>query len=307
MPANAIVAIILINWNNYPVTADCIRSLQETDGSLRDIIVVDNISADDSLRRLREEFPEVIFIASDTNRGFAGGNNLGMEYAIREGYRYVLVLNNDTFVKKDFLQPLISYMDRHPATGVIQPLIYFHHDRSLVWNGGSYFNRWFSNTYTTNYNKPLHPSSTKLKEVDWVTGCAFFTRTSILKQTGLFAENLFMYYEDVDLSFRIKKAGYGLIYEPASVIYHIAGVSNKTAEKGKEGYLNPFVHYMNLRNRIWIVKKYTRFPYALTAFLYNFFYILALMGYFVARSRFAKFRAVIKAVRDGLNGRINYQ
>ncbi len=300
------VAVILVNWNSFQLTADCIASLGAMPYSDYSIIVVDNGSVDRSGQLLKETYDHIILIESSKNLGFTGGNNLGMQYAVEQGYTYALLLNNDTFVEPGFLEVLVNYMDLHPEAGIIQPLIYFNHNRSLVWNGGSYYNTWLGYAYTTNFNKPLLPESRIIKEVDWVTGCAFFTRTAILRETGFLAENLFIYFEDVDLSFRIKKAGYKLIYHPESVIYHIAGMSNKNRVKGKEGFVNPIVHYLNFRNRIWLLKKYTSPLKAITVGLFNFFYIIAVMAYFVTRFRFTKLKTVIKAVKDGLNGSIKY-
>lgn len=299
------VAIILVNWNSLTVTADCIDSLQDVLFKDFTVILVDNGSADKSGRQLKEKYEHIHLIESATNLGFTGGNNLGMQYAIEHNFEYQLLLNNDTFVKPDFLSVLVQYMNEHSDIGVIQPLIYFAHNRSLVWDGGSYFNRWLGYPYTKNNGKPLEPVNSMIKEVDWVTGCAFFTRTSILKKAGLLAENLFIYCEDIDLSFRIKKEGYRLMFHPGSVVYHIAGMSNRSKTKGKEGFVNPVVHYLNVRNRIWLLKKYTTLPYSPCVIVFNFFYIVALMAYFVARLRFTKFKSVLKAVKDGLKGNIN--
>jgi len=299
-------AVILVNWNSFSLTSDCIESLRSMPYRDYDVIVVDNGSADASGRLLKEKFEDIILIQSGSNLGFTGGNNLGMQYALEHKYVYQILLNNDTFVAPDFLEVLVSYMDEHPETGVIQPLIYFNHNRSLVWNGGSYYQKWLGYAYTRNYNQPIQQTSSHIKEVGWVTGCAFFTRSSLLSQTGLLANNLFIYYEDVDLSFRIKKTGSRLVFHPGAVIYHIAGMSNRNKTKGKEGFVNPIVHYLNVRNRIWLLKKYTSLLYLPTVFLFNFFYILALMAYFVARLRFYKLKTVLKAVKDGLTGKINY-
>lgn len=299
-------AVILVNWNSYALTSDCIRSLREMQYTDYDIIVVDNGSTDRSVQSFRSEFPDIILIESPENLGFTGGNNLGMQFATGHGYRYQMLLNNDTFVEPGFLEKLVNYMDAHPDTGVIQPLIYFDHNRSLVWNGGSFYNKWLGRAYTKNYNRHLQPASAVAREVDWITGCAFFTRTSIIRETGMLAPNLFIYYEDVDLSFRIKKAGHKLVYYPDSIIYHIAGMSHRNKTREKEGMVKPIVHYLNVRNRIWFLKKHTRPVYVPTTAIFNFFYIIAMMGYFVARFRFAKLRSVVKGVNDGLAGKIIY-
>lgn len=298
------VAIILVNWNSFEVTNDCIISLKGIQYAAHTIVVVDNGSADGSGKQLKALHPEIVLIESATNQGFTGGNNLGFAYSLENGFDYSMMLNNDTFVEPDFLDHLVHYMEAHPKVGVIQPRIHFNHDRALLWNGGSYHTKWLGYLYTKGFNKKPSQSYLKIKPVDWVTGCAFFTRNSILRTTGLLAQNMFIYSEDVDLSFRIKALGYTLMYHPDSVIYHIAGMSNKSKTKGKEGFVNPIVHYLNQRNRIWILKKYTPWYCAPTVILSNIFYISGIIGYFAARRRFTKLKAVGRAVWDGLTGAI---
>ncbi len=300
-------AIILVNWNSFDYTAQCIASLNRVTPNDFTIVVVDNGSNDFSGQQLKERFPHIILIESATNLGFTGGNNLGLEYSLREGFEYSMLLNNDTEVAPDFLQVLTDHMDHNPGTGVIQPKIFYHHDRTLLWDGGSYFNPVWGIAYTKGLGKQPGNDYNTIKKVDWVTGCGFLTRNSILQKSGLLAKNFFIYYEDVDLSFRIKKLGYQLVFHPDSVIFHIAGASNKRKEKGKEGFVNPVVHYLNTRNRIWLLKEHTPFYYIPTVFMYTFFYTLTVMLYFAARFRFKKLAAVGKAVKDGLSGRVQYK
>ena len=294
------VAIILVNWNSFELTNGCILSLKEIDYSQYDIIVIDNGSADGSCERLQANHPDIILIKSTFNSGFTGGNNLGLEYSINKGYTYSLILNNDTFVEPGFLSPLVNYMNAHPDTGAIQPRIFFNHDRSMLWNAGSYYNHFWGYTYTIGYNRSSAPNDEQIKEVDWVTGCALLTRNSILEKTGLLSLKFFIYYEDVDLSFRIKKEGYKLIYYPQSVIYHIAGMANRNIIKGKEGFLNPVVHYLNVRNSIWLLKIYTPWYFIPGVFIYNFLRNIGFIVYFALRFRFKKLVAVLRGIRDGV-------
>jgi hypothetical protein len=252
------VAIILLNWNSFDHTSNCIESLQLCDYPSFEIIVVDNGSIDGSGNLLKAKFPEIILIASPTNEGFAAGNNRGFSYAIDNQFTYAMMLNNDVFVEPDFISKLINYMESHPETGAIQPKIFFNHDRKKIWNGGSYFLSWLGWTYSKRYMRKAGVLQSQFQQVDWITGCAFLTKTSILKEVGLLKEAFFIYYEDVDLSFRIRSNGYQLIFHPESIIYHIAGSSNKTKLKGKEGYSSPIVHYLNSRNHIWFLKIWTK-------------------------------------------------
>jgi GT2 family glycosyltransferase len=296
------VAVILINWNSYDLTRDTLNSLQKVSYKDLDVIVVDNGSIDGSGNKLEEAFPRAIILKSEANTGFTGGNNLGFQYAISKGYTYALMLNNDVEVEPDFLEPLVFALDKNKQLGAVQPLIYFHHDRELIWNAGSVQNSWTGETITLEYNvrDEGHEQRWIRKHVDWLTGCAFMVRTDVLKQIGLLKEEFFIYYEDVDLSFRISKAGFELGYEPSSVIYHIAGMSHKSKQKGPEGFLNPKVHYLNARNRLWILKQYTRKGFIPTVIIYQAGYYIAVSLYFILRGRFTKLAAWLRGIKDGL-------
>ncbi|OIR07042.1 N-acetylglucosaminyl-diphospho-decaprenol L-rhamnosyltransferase [mine drainage metagenome] len=297
---NKKAAIIIVNWNSYNYTFQCINSINQTNNHEFDIIVVDNNSEDGSGIQLKEAFNNIVLIQSDKNTGFAGGNNLGIRYAIDHGYEYSFMLNNDTVVPQNFLSPLIEYMESHTGIGMIQPKIYFNHDRSLLWNGGSYYNHFLGLTYTSNHFFSFFKNIERIKKVDWVTGCAFLAKNSVLEEVGYFDEKFFMYYEDVDLSFRIKKAGHTLIYHPASVVYHEAGASLKKKVKTREGYLNPYVHYLNARNKIYFLRKHTAVYYLPGVIVFSFLHSVAFIGYFVARGRFSKLNSFLKGLKDGL-------
>ena len=299
-------AIILVNWNSFYHTNNCIISIKKSIATDYDIVVVDNGSEDNSEKMLKEAHEDIILIKSPVNSGFSGGNNLGLKYSIENNYIYSFLLNNDTFVESDFLIPLVDYMGEHSDVGAIQPKIFFHTKREILWNGGSVYNRFFGLTYSHRYLRKDGNKQKKIQRVDWITGCAFFIRNKTLQQTGLLSENMFIYFEDVDLSMRIKGTRADLIFNPNSVIYHIAGSSFKNKEKNEEGYSNPNVYYLNFRNRIWFLKRYTPIYYLPTVTLYNIFYFGAFLIYFLIRRRFKKFNAVLHAIKDGFAGEIKY-
>jgi GT2 family glycosyltransferase len=142
----------------------------------------------------------------------------------------------------------------------------------------------------------------QFQQVDWITGCAFLTKTSILKEVGLLKEAFFIYYEDVDLSFRIRSKSYELIYHPDSIIYHIAGSSNKAKVKGKEGFSSPFVHYLNSRNHIWFLKMWTKWYQWPSTLVILFLYYLSIMFYFAFRWRINKLKSLLRGILDGMKG-----
>lgn len=296
------LAIVIINWNSFDLTSDTLVSLSSTSYKNYDIIVVDNFSTDNSAAQLEKDFPSIILLRSDENKGFTGGNNLGFDYAINEGYEYVMMLNNDVAVESDFLEPLVVKLDIDEKIGGVQPLIYFYHDRELIWNAGSRYNDIFGIPYILGYYRKDKGQlqRKKQKSIDWITGCAFMIRTEVLKKVGVLKQDFFIYYEDVDLSFRIKEAGYALAYEASSVVYHKTGMSHKSKEKLKEGYLNPKVHYLNARNRLFVLKEYTQKIAIPTVILYQIIYFFGISFYFIFRRRWQKLKAWNNGIKDGL-------
>jgi GT2 family glycosyltransferase len=301
------LAIVLVNWNSFELTKDTLESLQQTTYTNYDCIIVDNGSVDGSGDLIEKSFPNCIVLKSATNKGFTGGNNIGMEFALQHGYEFIMMLNNDVVVEPNFLEPLIARLVQNPTIGAVQPLIYFHHDRNIIWNAGSTYNTLLGIYNTPDYNKKDsgHQFKNKSKKIDWITGCAFMIRASVLNNVGLLREAFFMYYEDVDLSFRIKSAGYQLDYVPNSVIYHIAGMSLKTKEKGKEGFVSPKVHYLNVRNRIWCLKEQTPVWALPTVTLFNTFYFFCIGFYFILRARWQKLLALKNGIIEGLLNRVS--
>jgi len=292
------VALILLNWNTPQYTADCIKSVLEYCSPEHfDIIVTDNGSTDGSLQILQSQFPNLIYLDNKENLGFAEGNNRAIEYSIGNGYAYSLIMNTDTLVDSDIVSKLRQHMQSHPEAAAVQPAIYWMHDRTKIWNGDSYVN--FVLGYT--YNKKNTPESLDeqvYKKVEWVTGCCCMIRNEVLKITGGFNKQFFLYYEDVELSFRLRSEGYELHYLPSCKMYHEAGASGKE-KKGNEGTLSPIIHYYVNRNKIWFLRQYGKPLYYPLAFLYNAPYYLALYAYFKLRGRNKKAAYLFKGLKDG--------
>lgn len=294
------IAVIIINWNSYLHSRNCIRSLNESSINDFDIILVDNASIDGSGDKLKDEFNDLIFLKTSSNFGFTGGNNLGIQYALDNQYDYILMLNNDVFVDQNFVDHLKNYLDFHLDIGAVQPLIYNYPERTKIWNGGGFFNRILGKSFSNRkFDANIDP-----KEIDWISGCAFMVRASVLKETGLLNEKYFAYHEDVDLSLRIRQLGYKLALNPQSVIYHIGGGSSNSSERRKEGYQNPNVHYYNTRNQIWIIRTWLSWYEKPIAILYHAVYTVSLATYFLIRMRWNKLKAVVKGFIHGFT--INY-
>jgi GT2 family glycosyltransferase len=293
------VAVILLNWNTPVHTANCISSLmQYCDGLLFDIIVADNGSTDGSLALLKTQFPDLIYIDNKENLGFAEGNNRGLIYSIEKGYSYSLVINTDTLVDEDIVAVLSAHLNSHQEAAAVQPAIYWMFDKTKIWNGKGFFNQVLGLIKTDRKLPPTGNSPFKVAE--WVTGCCVLIRNSALIKSGLFNKQFFLYYEDVELSFRLRSAGFQVHYLPSCKMYHEAGVSAKLTVKKKEGILNPVIHYYISRNRIWFLRKYGNKVFYPVYLISSGFYYASLLIYFKVRGRNTKAGYLIKGLKDGL-------
>lgn len=241
------VSIILLNWNQYALTAACLQSLRRCSYRHIEIIVVDQASTDGSADRLSINFPEVMVIANTKNTGFTGGNNQGMRAATGE---YYLLLNNDTVVHPGFLEPLVDAMENDPFAGAASPLIRFYAAPKFIQYAGGPERIDLirgRNTWRGWKTTVPHPY-TAVEPTTAAHGAAFMVKQSAVKQVGMLDERLFIYYEEYDWSLRLKKAGYSILFVPQSQILH-----KESMTLTKE---NPFRTRLMARNRLWLSRKY---------------------------------------------------
>src|SRR5690606_23251043 len=137
--------------------------------------------------------------------------------------------------------------------------------------------------------------------------CAILVKTSVVKKIGMLDKAYFAYFEDVDWSLRMRKSGYNLFVVPHSKIFHEAGSSSKRISKEKEGILDPKVHYLNVRNQVFQLRKYATLPYGLTAWPYQLSKFFIYVGYFFIRGRWVKLKAVIRGLYEGLKFELKEQ
>ena len=292
------VALILLNWNTPQHTANCILSIQQyCDARLFDIIVIDNGSTDNSLSLLQSQFPALIYIDNKKNLGFAEGNNRGLAYSIDKCYDYSLIMNTDTLVDEDIVTGLSNHLNHHKNTAAVQPAIYWLHNKTKIWNGEGSFNALLGKTISST-TLPDQTNITGYKIAEWVTGCCMMVRNTALVKSGGFNKRFFLYYEDVELSFRFRGRGYELHYLPSCKMYHEAGVSAKVEKK--EGFLNPIIHYYISRNHIWFLRGHGKPLYYPINCIYNGCYYFLLLIYFLLRGRFNKARYLLKGLTEGL-------
>ena len=246
------LSVVIVNYQTFELTKNTINSILEYNYPFSvEILVVDNASTDDSLSRLKDYFgSKVKFIASAENNGFAAGNNQALRIA--DG-RYQLLLNSDTVVWQDTLEDIYNYMEKHEDVGACGCRVLLENGeldkackRSFPNVKNSFFRLFHIPTKSSNdnYNLTDLPDD-EVYEIDCLTGAFMFMRKDALDDAGLLDETFFMYGEDIDLCYRIKKVGWKIIYYGKSKITHLKGASSKK-QKSKliyEFYRAMYIYY----------------------------------------------------------------
>jgi N-acetylglucosaminyl-diphospho-decaprenol L-rhamnosyltransferase len=226
-------AAVVVNLNAADLTIACVASIvADTSAGDAEIVVVDNGSRDDSVARIRKEFPDLLLVESAENVGYAGGANIGIA-ATRAPI--VAVLNNDLTFAFGTARPLVEKLETTPRLGATGPLIR-NLDASVypsarcipsvfVAVGHGLLGLWWqSNPFTRRYRQ-LDIDPNVGREVDWLSGSAIWLRREALDAIGGWDERYFMYMEDVDLCWRLRRAGWHIVYEPAAEIVHVQGAT----------------------------------------------------------------------------------
>lgn len=246
------LSVVIVNYQTFELTKNTIDSIFRYEYPFSyEILVVDNASADDSLAMLQDYFKDkVTFIASKENNGFAAGNNQALEIA--RG-KYVLLLNSDTLVWENTLESIYNYMEMHTDVGAAGCRVLLENGeldkackRSFPNVKNSFFRLFHIPTASkdNNYNLDDLPDD-GIYEIDCLTGAFMFMRSEALDEVGFLDETFFMYGEDIDLCYRIKEAGWKIVYYGESRITHLKGASSKK-QKNKliyEFYRAMYIYY----------------------------------------------------------------
>ncbi len=227
------VSIVLVNYNTKDLTLKCLESIYEkTSGIEFDVFVIDNASADGSSQAIKENFSQVILIENKENLGFGRANNIGIK---NSKAKYVLFLNTDTILINNAVKVLFDLLESDTKIAACGGNL-FAEDGSYVHSFG-YLNspkrqllRIFGLRYLLKDSKN-NVERKSLQEVEQVIGADLMIRKSVLDEVGLFSEKFFLYFEESELQFRIRKAGYKIFYSPEAKLIHTEGGSTKKDKK----------------------------------------------------------------------------
>jgi GT2 family glycosyltransferase len=221
-----LVSIIILNYNKYYFTLECLKSLQKQTYKNFEVIVVDNGSKKNLYLKLKKELNQfekilkIFLIRNERNLYFASGNNKGMKIATGD---YFCLLNNDTIVEPDLIEKLVEFMENNQDAGMISPKIRIYRNKNYMYYGGGEINIrssyvatpkgiWEKETKNEKYNK--------ITPTDYAAGTVLFLRKRVTEIIGLLDEIYFMYFEETDWNIRAKKNGFNIYYVPTTTVYH---------------------------------------------------------------------------------------
>jgi len=234
--------VVIPNWNGRDSLPACLDSLAKQSIEAG-IVVVENGSNDGSRQLLAEKYPGITVLVQETNLGFAGGVNVGIEYAIEQGCEFVALLNNDATVDNDWLKHLVAAMDESVG---ITTCSFLSPDGKHYDSTGDLYTNW-GLPYPRGRGEPVKGQYDDQTDIFAASGGASLYRVEMLQEIGLFDEDFFAYYEDVDLSFRAQLGGWKVRYAPKAIAYHDTGSTSRK--------IKGFTTYQTMKNQPLLLVK----------------------------------------------------
>lgn len=261
-------AIVVVNWNDEETTSRALESLRGANLCDAPIVLVDNASTDRSDERLKKRFQEVELIRLAENRGYTGGCNVGIRWALDRDYDAIFVMNNDVIVSADFLLPLLEAC-QDEKVGMAGGKILLPGEPRQLQSAGAYINYFIGKTYNRFDGQLDIGQAEEIIEPDFLCGAAFLITKRLLRVIGGFDEEFFMYYEETDLCLRARKAGFRILYIPHSHVWHCEKLFTSSAKISTEK-----LQYFMLRNSIIFMRRHANPVHKFIFLIYLLFFRL---------------------------------
>ncbi len=214
-----LVYLVVLNWNGFPDTHECLESLQHLAYPRYRVLVVDNASSDDSAERITDQHPDVELIRCEQNLGIAAGYNRGIEAALARGAHYIMVMNNDLICDPLFVSQMVATQRRWPACGIVMPKIYYYEARDVIWSAGAYA-RWMpSNIVMRGRQQHDGPAFADEVPIQFAPSCCLLLTRDLCERIA-FDEDYFFYYDDWDFCMQARAIGQRLIFAPDAHLWH---------------------------------------------------------------------------------------
>jgi GT2 family glycosyltransferase len=225
------VYTVVLTFNHYADTRECLESLKKLDYENMTLVVVDNGSSDGTPDRVRSDFPDVQLIETGRNLGVPWGFNVGFSHALRAGAEYILMLNNDTIIDPAMLRHLLQAAQDDPHAGVMVPKVLYYDDPEVIWSAGGRHRSFPPAHVILGQN---HPSAAFDKPfyLEYALSCGLLIHRRAFEKAGLFDPGYFFFFDDWDFSHRVRAHGLHIIFVPDAKMWH--KVSKSTREVGKE-------------------------------------------------------------------------
>lgn len=287
------LAIVICNWNKEKYVLNCIQSVLDSSIDSFDLIVVDNASTDNSVKSIKNRFgDQVQLICNGENLGGSGGFNTGIKYAVENNYKYICLLDNDVIVEANAIKNMREYIQDNNEVGVVGAKIFVMETENFIQEIGAQLHSSKFNiklNYDQQYDNDQIPN---VVDCDYVPACALMTSVENIKKFGFMDQEFFLYWDDIDWCYRMKKSGKKIVALNNAIVWHKRGGSTTT---------NTFPLYYFQRNRVQFYlthlekEKYTDFATALFEEFARFSYFGAL------KKRFNATKTFLLAIEDALD------
>lgn len=291
------VIIILLNYNGYKDTLQCVQSLNKLNYSNYEILIVDNGSTDGSGGFLKGAIPDITLIETCRNLGFAGGSNEGIRRALAKGAECIILLNNDTVVDPEFAGKLVEASKRDKRAGIFCSKIYFFDRPDVIWYAGGSFNPWLGWGRHRGGGVRDEGQFDMMEETARPCGCSLMVTKKFCERVGLLDEDFFCYCEDVDWGLRAKREGFKVFYVPDSKVWH--KVSQSVGGAG-----NAISIYYNVRNTLRCLDKTRPLAFPFRHMRYAAVPLINLLGLFTMKiPKTSGIRMIYKGLKDYFRGK----
>ena len=299
MDKEFLVSIIILNYNAGNLLLNCIESIKKSTYANLEILVIDNISSDNSQIKCKEEYPEIRLIQNEKNLGYCGGNNVGIKEAKGE---FIVILNPDTIVEPNWINELISAYNKF-GEGLYQPKILSLDDEDVIQSTGNMLHVFGFGFARDKGNKVINKIE-EIEKIGYASGTCLFTSREVINKVGLLDEFLFLYHDDLDLGWRAAQIGINSYYVPKSKIFHVESYSLKWSSK-KFYWLERNRKYCLLTHYSKETYQKMRFSLALVdLFVWAFYFSKGFLGAKIkAELEIRKHKEIIENKYNELEGR----
>jgi GT2 family glycosyltransferase len=245
--SSPLLFVIVLSNNRPDDTLACMESLHQSDYPNMKIILLDNLSTDDSVDVVHRKYPDVEIICLKENLGYAGNNNIGIKAAIDHGAEWVLVLNDDTILDPSCLSMLVEVGESDKAIGILGPMVYHYDEPQVIQSAGGVLGKYWLGTHLGK-DEADSGQFENVHKVEWISGCAILVRRALIEQVGMLDPRYFLYWEETEWCIRAGKAGWQIYHVPQAKLWH-KGVQRAYQPK-------PYITYYVTRNRLFTLARH---------------------------------------------------